>query len=540
MAEQPVSQFQIRLPLILAATLAAGMFIGQQLPRYGRHVQPTGNFTVGGGNSAIDEVLSFIDARYVDTVDIGRLKGNMIEQALLQLDPHSIYISPDELQASTEDMNGGFEGVGIEFIMVDDTIQVVTPLNGGPSEAAGIMAGDKLITINDSMVAGVKIANGSIYKQLRGPKGSVVKLGILRGREINLRYFDIVRDRIAVNSVEIAYMIDEQTGYIKVNRFTANTYNEFMEALRPLAEERGLQHLILDLRGNPGGYLEEATQMLSQVFPEGKLLVYTEGRSEQRREYKSNGRARFNIQEVAVLIDEGSASASEIMAGAIQDHDRGWIVGRRTFGKGLVQEEYPLSDGGALRLTVARYYTPSGRCIQRAYKGQKDYAHEDLRRLKSGELTNGQFKLADSTQFYTGMGRLVYAGGGITPDVFVPFDTSFISPYFNVLNQQMPQFVARWLENPAHTAAIPTDLNAFLALNIPDTWINDLAAFVEKNGTQRNEKALQKAQSELKMRLKARLARIKFSEEAQYHVINTHDPVVEKAWQLIRDRKALK
>jgi carboxyl-terminal processing protease len=540
MAEQPVSRLQIRLPLILAATLAAGMFIGQQLPRYGRHIQPAGNFSTGSSTNAVDEVLSFIDARYVDTVNVNSLKGAMIEQALAQLDPHSIYISPDELQASTEDMNGGFEGVGIEFIMVDDTIQVVTPLAGGPSEAAGILGGDKLIYINDSLVAGVKISNGAIYKQLRGTKGSVVKLGIRRGRENTLRYFDIVRDRIKVNSVEIAYMLDEQVGYIKVNRFTANTYNEFMEALRPLTEERGLQHLLLDLRGNPGGYLEEATQMLSQIFPEGKLLVYTEGRSEQRRDYKSNGRARFNIQNVALLIDEGSASASEIMAGAVQDHDRGWIVGRRTFGKGLVQEEYPLSDGGALRLTVARYYTPSGRCIQRAYKNQKDYAREDVRRLESGELTNGQFKLSDSTQFYTGLGRLVYAGGGIAPDVFVPFDTSFISPYFNVLNQQLPQFVARWLENPAHAAAIPSDLNQFLALEIPDAWINDLATFVQKNGTARQETAFKNAQKELKMRLKARLARLKFSEEAQYRVINGHDEALKTAWQLLRDNKPLK
>jgi carboxyl-terminal processing protease len=373
MSDQAPKSFQIRLPLILAATLAAGMFIGQQLPHADRQFSLMSAGRSGQSTGTLDEVLRYIDALYVDSVNVDKLKERAINALLDGLDPHSVYISPDELQAVEEDMSGGFEGIGVEFLMVDDTMQVVTPLSGGPSEAAGILPGDKIVMINDTTIAGVKMENGEIFRRLRGPKGSMVKISIQRGRENALRHFQISRDIIAVKSVETAYMIDDRTGYIKINRFSARTYQEFMEALRPMVEEQGMANLLLDLRGNPGGYLNEATSLLSQFFGEGKLLVYTQGRKDDRREYKSTGRARFNIQHIAVLIDEGSASASEIVAGALQDHDRGWVVGRRSFGKGLVQEQYPLQDGGALRLTISRYYTPSGRSIQRTYANGVDY-----------------------------------------------------------------------------------------------------------------------------------------------------------------------
>lgn len=532
--QQMPSKFQVRLPLILAVTLAVGMFIGQQLPRYETNARFIPESKAGPVAGTLDEILRYIEARYVDTVGADQLKNSAIEHLLEQLDPHSVYITPEELQAVEDDMSGGFEGVGIEFLMVDDTIQVVTPLAGGPSEAAGILPGDKIVTINDTVVAGVKIDNGRIYKKLRGPKGSSVRLGILRGREQTLRSFNIVRDVIPVKSVDVAYMLDAATGYAKINRFSARTYQEFAEAVGPLAET-GMHNLVLDLRGNPGGYLEEATDLLSQFFPDGKLLVYTEGRTERRREYKSNGRTQFNIANVAVLIDEGSASASEIVAGAVQDWDRGWVIGRRSFGKGLVQEQYPLGDGGALRLTVARYFTPSGRCIQRDYKHDRDYDHEAERRLENGELSDAsRIKYADSTKYYTGMGRVVYGGGGISPDIFIPIDTSFTNEYFFEVRQRIPQFAARWMEN-RDRATMPANLKDFVrSFTVSDAALNELIAYADKQGIKPNEAELKQCRNELKLQLKARIAKILFHDEGLYAVFNDDDPAVEKALQVLK------
>ncbi len=528
-----------RLPLLLALTLAAGMFIGQQLPRSSRHFkssldQPTSS------ESVLDQIVQFVKARYVDTVDMASIKERAIRNVLDQLDPHSVYITPEEALAVDEDMKGGFDGIGIEFIMLDDTIQIVTPMPSGPSERAGLLAGDRIVTINDSTVAGVKMDNGRIYKMLRGNKGTEVRLGILRGREMALRPVTVLRDRIAVNSIESAYMLTDRTGYIKVSRFNANTHSEFMEALRKMVEEKNLANLVLDLRGNPGGYLEEATQMLSQFFPEDKLLVYTEGRTDSRQEYKSTGRARFNISQVAILIDEGSASASEIMAGAIQDHDRGWVIGRRSYGKGLVQEEYPLNNDGRLRLTVARYYTPSGRCIQRAYKGNKKYGDEESQRLHAGELTDAsKVKQGDTTKFYTGMGRVVYSGGGITPDVFIPLDTSYFNDLFNEMNKHLPQFVSRWMDQ--NKAGLPTNEQQFMEqYTVSDETVHALADYAVQHGAHRNDRQLAVARSEAKLRIKARIARILFGDNAQFKVINADDPAVEKALQLIGSNAALK
>lgn len=535
MSEQPApSKFQTRLPLLLALTLAVGMFIGQQLPRTNAHIQST-SISHGGSASILDEIMQFVNARYVDTVDVNSIKEKAIKSLLDELDPHSVYISPEEAQVVEDDMNGSFVGIGVEFIMLDDTIQVVTPMPGGPSESVGIMPGDKIISINDTTVAGVHIETSKIYKKLRGEKGSEVRLGIRRGKESTQRNFTVIRDNIPVKSVETAYMLDDKTGYIKINRFTAKTYNEFMEALRPMAEEQGMSNLTIDLRGNPGGYLEEATQMLSQFFPEGKLLVYTEGRSDNRQEYKSNGRARFNIQNIAVLIDEGSASASEILAGAIQDHDRGWVIGRRSYGKGLVQEEYPLSNQGRLRLTVARYFTPSGRCIQRVYKNNKNYAKEEMLRLNNGELTDStKVKVSDSTAFYTGMGRVVYAGGGITPDVFIPLDTTYFNAFFDQLNHNLPQFLSRWMDENGRNALPATEDEFVKTYKVTDQTVEALAQYTVKQGATYNAAQLAKCKNELKLRLKARIARLIFGNKAEYRVINNDDPAIAKALQVMK------
>ncbi len=526
-------KLQTRLPLLLAAALAVGMFIGQQLPHYDRNFRLESKRAFNSGT--LEEILRYVEAKYVDTVDVESLRTRAIEQLLDELDPHSVYISPDELKAVEDDMNGEFEGVGIEFIVLDDTIQVVAPLSGGPSEVAGILAGDKIVRINDSIIAGIKIETGKIYNKLRGPKGSKVKIGILRGKETTLRNFDVERDVIPVKSLEVAYMLDEHTGYFKISRFNSNTYQEFMQSLTPMVEEQGLQKLVLDLRGNPGGYLEEATEMLSQFFPDGKLLVYTQGRSGQRKDYESNGRARFDIHNVAVLIDEGSASASEIVAGAVQDWDRGWVIGRRSFGKGLVQEQYPLSNGGAMRLTVSRYFTPSGRCIQRDYKNGQEYDKESERRLKNGELGDeSKIQQGDTTKYYTGQGRVVFGGGGITPDVFIPVDTTFSSKYFSDVRQEIPQFISRWRETHDR-ATLPATLAEFVQkYTISDQMLEELATYAENHGTPKNPGDLAKSRAELKLQLKARLAKTLFGDEGLFRVLNDDDPAVDKAIQVLK------
>lgn len=530
-------KMQTRLPILLAVTLAAGMFIGQQLPHGGDNFSfspgPARSLSPAAGT--LDEVLRYIQAKYVDTVDIESVKAGALNHLLEKLDPHSVYISPDEMEAVQEDMSGNFEGIGIEFLIVEDTIQVVAPLSGGPSEAAGMLAGDKIVRIGDSTVAGVKIDNGRIYKMLRGAAGSQVKIAVLRGAEKTVREFNITRDLIPVHSVDVAYMLDEATGYFKINRFSAQTHQEFMSALRPLVEEKGMRNLLLDLRGNPGGYLNEATDLLSQIFPEGKLLVYTKGRAESRRDYKSSGRARFKIENVAVLIDEGSASASEIVAGAVQDHDRGWVIGRRSYGKGLVQEQYPLEDGGALRLTVARYFTPSGRCIQRDYKNGEDYDAEEERRLHSGELSDGKkMKVADSTAFYTGMGRVVFGGGGIIPDVFIPLDTAFANHYFFEVRRLVPEFAARWTENRGKNFFTGSLAEFVRGYAVSDEMLEELLAYTEKSGVKRNAAQLARCTPELKLQLKARLAKLLFKDEGLYTVLNDDDPAVEKARQVLK------
>jgi carboxyl-terminal processing protease len=539
MEDQTTSRFQVRLPLVLAATLAAGMFIGQQLPRSDKSARFVPRNPAATEAGLLGEIMRFVQARYVDTVDIAALKTAAIDQLLKQLDPHSVYITPDEVQAVADEMSGGFEGIGIEYLLVDDTIQVVTPMSGGPSETAGILAGDKIIAINDTLVAGVKIENGAIFKKLRGEKGSQVKIGLLRNREKNLRYFNILRDVIPMKSVDVALMLDQRTGYIKINRFSARTSQEFMEGLQPMVEKQGMQSLVIDLRGNPGGYMNEAAEMLSQLFPEGKLLVYTKGRTEDRRDYKSSGRAQFDIRNVAVLIDEGSASASEIVAGAIQDHDRGWVLGRRSYGKGLVQEQYPLQDGGALRLTVSRYYTPSGRSIQRDYKKDEAYDHEAGRRLQNGELTDqNKIKQADSTLlYYTGMGRPVYGGGGITPDVFIPLDTSFTNRYYYELRRFVPQFAARWMENRNRSELPGTIAELVQKFNVSDGMMDELVAYAEKQGVGKDAALLAKCRQELSIQVKARIAKILFQEQGLYAVLNDEDPAVEKALQLLRDNE---
>jgi carboxyl-terminal processing protease len=481
--------------------------------------------TYSGGNGRVEELIRYVEARYVDEVDKEELTATAIQSILDKLDPHSSYIPSKELQEVNDQLDGDFDGIGIEFFILDDTLLVVTPLAGGPSEAVGIMAGDKIVMIEDSIVAGKDKNVREITGMLRGKKGTDVRIGVLRGSQGNLLEFTITRDAIPMNSVDVGMMLDEKTGYIRLSRFSAKTYEEFMKALEPLVEEHKMEDLVIDLRGNPGGYLQQATRILSQLFKEKqKLLVFTEGRKTGRNEYNTSGMPFFDVNNIVVLIDEGSASASEIVAGAIQDRDRGVIVGRRSFGKGLVQEQYELSDGSALRLTVAKYYTPSGRSIQKPYDDKEDYAHDFMDRMESGELSGEKdAEVTDSTQYHTTNGHVVYGGGGIIPDVFVPLDTTMFSDTYTALRQQLSRYVYRFMENPDRDFSEYTLQTFKTDFNVDDEMFMDFVEFVRAEDAEINEVDLAKCKADIQNRLKAQIARQLYREEGLYGILLEKD-----------------
>ncbi len=375
---------------------------------------------------------SAIENLYVDKIDNAELVESAIRGMLKELDPHSTYLTPDEVEKSNESLQGNFDGIGIQFNMIEDTLFVVQPLPNGPSEKVGILAGDRIITVNDTTIAGVKMSQENIMKRLRGPKGTEVKIGVKRQGLDELVYFNVIRDKIPVNTVDAAYMAADGVGYIKVSSFGLTTLQEFREKMKEL-QSAGAKSLILDLQGNGGGYLHAAVELANEFLERDQLIVYTEGRRSPRSGYRATGNGMFRKGKLVVLIDEFSASASEIVSGAIQDWDRGTVVGRRSFGKGLVQRPIEFHDGSMIRLTIAQYFTPVGRCIQKPYGEDIDYAADIVKRLESGELTNADsIHLPDSLKYQTKIkGRTVYGGGGIMPDVFVPLDTTRTNKYYS-------------------------------------------------------------------------------------------------------------
>lgn len=390
------------------------------------------NAQITNPSEKLDGLLFFLENYYLEKIDREALIEAALEGLLNELDPHSYYLPPRELKASEEALNGNFEGIGVQFNIHNDTILVVSPISGGPSERLGIRSGDRIIYIEDTLVAGKKISNNDVFRWLRGKKGSIVNVKILRSGLPDLLDFAIVRDKIPVFSMDAAFMLTPEIGYLKLNRFAETTVDEFKEGWAKL-KTLGAKDLIMDLQGNSGGYLMAATGILDHFFPKGKLLVYTQGLHSERRNFLANGNPMLLHNRLIVLVDEGSASASEIVAGAIQDHDRGLVIGRRSFGKGLVQNTFPMPDGSAYRLTTARYFTPSGRFIQAPYnEGTEKYYQDLANRFDKGELTDsGKAKIPDSLAFKTSKGRTVYGGAGIMPDVFVPLDTSFFSVCLN-------------------------------------------------------------------------------------------------------------
>ena len=522
---QPENKYNVWQPLLLSLVMVAGMFIGYKLN--GEIARPSIQ-KVKNQNAdpkgSVDEVLKFIEAKYVDEVDQQDVIEEAIRNIVDELDPHSNYIPSRYLRDINDSIEGNFEGIGVEYLVYKDTIVVLEVTKNGPSDKIGLLAGDKIIAVDDSTIAGLELKNSEIIDFLKGPKGSIVSVDVLRGKEI--KNFQIKRDQIELPSVDAAYMLNDEVAYIKINRFSSTTYREYMEAFERMVKEDNAQHIVIDLRQNPGGLLKEATNILSQIFKEkGKLLVYTEGRTSKRIEYKTTGKNFFSVDKVAVLIDEGSASGSEILAGAIQDWDRGVLVGRRSFGKGLVQEQYPLKGGAALRLTVARYYIPSGRSIQKDYTDIETYRNDYHQRILSGELlVQDSFKLEDTTTYYTNKKREVYSSSGVSPDIFIPMNRFYIDADRFKISDQIPIFAYENLDK--FRSDDIQDIESFLSSEvITDAHFDEFWQSIE--GDLKTDKEVHK--EEIKILIKSRVAKHLFGDLGMHKTLNYTDPFIVEA-----------
>ncbi|MDA3879409.1 MAG: S41 family peptidase [Prolixibacteraceae bacterium] len=485
-------------------------------------------------------LLRLIDSYYADSTDLEKITETAIVKMLAELDPHSVYISKEEVEKMNEPLQGSFEGIGISFNILRDTLLVVQTIPGGPSEKVGLQAGDRIIEIDEEDVAGVSLTNQMVFDRLRGEKGTKVSVSILRRSEKGMLDFEIIRDKIPIHSLDASYMLDGNTGYIKLNRFSATTTSEFVEAIKELKQAGQLQNLVLDLRGNGGGYLKAAHEISDQFLESGRMIVYTEGLTNPRKNYTATYSGEFERGKLVVLIDGGSASASEIVSGAVQDWDRGIVIGRRSFGKGLVQQPYYLTDGSMVRLTTAHYYTPSGRCIQKPYEnGLADYRHDMAARLESGELFNADsMDLDESLKNSTLINqRDVYGGGGVIPDIYIPLDTSANYAYYNRLIRQsvVNQFVLDYVDlNRNDFKNQYPDFSMFKKeYVVTGDLLEDLWREGDKKGIERDDDALDFTKGRAKRHIKALIARDLWSANEFYEVINGDDDEVLKALEVL-------
>jgi carboxyl-terminal processing protease len=519
------------LPALISVAVVAGIFIGFLLP--GKSVSPQ-HSNIRTRNEKITTILNAIEARYVDSVNRVQLTEAAIPAILKKLDPHSIYIPAKDLQRANEPLQGNFEGIGISFNMLTDTILVISTIPGGPSEKLGLQAGDKILYVNDSLVAGKRIGDEKVMGLLKGPRGTVVNVKILRNGHRDLLSFNITRDKIPIYSIDVAYMINKNTGYIRINNFAMTTYDEFMKGLREL-KAKGMMKLIVDLRGNSGGIMESATLIANQFLDKGQLIVYTQGRTQPRAEARATGKGEFETGDLVILIDEWSASASEILAGAVQDNDRGTIIGRRSFGKGLVQESIPFSDGSAMRLTVARYYTPTGRSIQKPYtNGYEEYYNDLSLRLDRKEFeVSDSIHFNDSLKFTTPGGRTVYGGGGIMPDKFVPVDTSGVSVYFVRIRPSIYQYALKYTENNRETLKRFTEANELEKYLDKQGLLTQFAGFAAKNGIKTDPEGLKTSEHIIHTQLKAYIARNILDNKGFYPIWEQIDTTLKYAIEFL-------
>lgn len=537
MSEYKNTKYQIRLPLILAIGLAGGIFIGATFSE-SSPVQNDLNKDI----QKFKEVLTLVDRNYVDEVNTSDLVEDAIAHMLNKLDPHSYYISAKDKVAANEDLQGNFEGIGIEFNIFKDTIVVVTPLSGGPSESLGIMSGDQIIAIDDKNVAGVGFTNRDVQKHLKGPKGSQVKVTIKRKNKKTPIDFEIIRDKIPQYSVDASYMIDDEKGYIKISRFAATTYEEFRAAMIKLKGE-GMTKLVLDLQGNGGGYMNHAINIADEFIAGDKKIVYTLGK-ESRYNSQANGQRKglFEEGELIVLVNEGSASASEIVTGALQDNDRALVVGRRSFGKGLVQAPMDLSDGSEMRLTISRYYTPSGRSIQKPYDDLEDYSGDLIARYKHGEFFSADsIQFNDSLKYETLSGRSVYGGGGIMPDYFVPLDTSSNSTYLNKLfiSNSIQEFTFKYVNDNKQMLADMDYKDYFNTFKVSKQMRDELASIGKGNGVKPDFNDMNKNQALFDLHIRAQIARQIWDNEGFYPIFNQTNEVLQQAVKLFDQAEKL-
>lgn len=522
------------MPLWLALCVVIGVLIGTF---YTSHFSGNRLNIINSGSSRLSNLLHIIDDQYVDSVNIDELVEKALPEILAELDPHSVYISAKDVQMATDDLKGSFSGVGIEFTIREDTIHIQNVIKDGPADKAGILAGDKIVSIDNRPFVGKSVTTEEAMHRLKGQKGSKVKIGVRRFGEKETKYFILTRGDITMKSITATYMLDDSTGYMRIKNFGERTYAEMLASLQQL-NLQGADHLVIDLRDNSGGYLESAVQMAEEFLKKDQLVVYTEGRKSPRKEYRSRGKGSYQQIPLVVLINEGSASASEIFAGAIQDNDRGVIIGRRSFGKGLVQQQIQFPDGSMIRLTIARYYTPSGRCIQKPFKpgDNADYEQDILSRYQHGEFFSQDSIKHTGPAYHTNNGRIVYGGGGITPDIFVPEDTTAVTSYYKeaAVSGLILQYAFQYTDNNRQTLKKFTEMQPLSEYLTGRNLVDDFANYAEKNGLRRRNNLIRKSHGLLENYINSRIIYNMLDEQAWNQYLNRNDEMIRQAREVFK------
>ena len=525
------------MPLMMAACVVVGILFGTF---FANHFSSNRLNIINSGSSRLNNLLNIVNDQYVDAVNMDSLMERAIPQILADLDPHSVYISAKDVQTATDDLKGSFSGVGIEFVIREDTVHVQGVIKNGPAERAGILAGDKIVMVDDKPFVGKEVTNEEAMHRLKGPKDTKVKIGVLRYGDNKMKQFTVTRGEIPTHSVTATYMLDDETGYIRIKSFGENTYPEMLIALAELSQQ-GFENLVIDLRDNTGGYLMSAVQIVNEFLPKNKLIVYTEGRKSPRQDYRSDGRGSYQKIPLIVLINEASASASEIFAGAIQDNDRGTVIGRRSFGKGLVQKQLDFPDGSMIRLTIARYYSPSGRCIQKPYTpGESNYEEDLLVRYQHGEFFSQDSIKHTGPAYHTGIGRTVYGGGGITPDIFVPEDTTNITSYYKQASMSglILQFAFQYTDENRPKLSTFREMPKLSDYLVKQNTVDKFATYADKKGLQRRNLMIQKSHTLLERYINSRIIYNIMDEDAWIQYLNQDDPVIIKALNVFRNHAA--
>lgn len=517
------------MPLWMALCMVLGIMIGSF---YANHFSGNRLTVINNGSSRLNNLLRIIDDQYVDPVNIDSLVEKAIPTILSELDPHSVYISAKDAQTAADDLNGSFSGVGIEFTIRQDTIHVQNVIKNGPAEKAGIIAGDKIVYVDGKKFVGKQVTNEEAMHRLKGPSGSKAKIGVQRYGHKGIISYTVTRAEIPTKTITATYMLDDNTGYIKVKNFGEKTYPELLVALANL-QQHGFKNLVIDLRDNPGGYLQSAVQMANEFLPAKRLIVYTQGRKSPRQNYYSDGHGAYQNIPLVVLINEGSASAAEIFTGAMQDNDRATVIGRRSFGKGLVQQQIPFSDGSLIRLTIARYYTPSGRCIQKPYVDgdDQDYAQDLIERYQHGEYFSRDSIKHTGPAYHTSIGRVVYGGGGITPDIFVPEDTTGMTSYYKeaAMSGLILQFAFTYTDNNRQKMKDFKEMLELAAYLKQQNTVGQFVDYADKHGLQRRNLLIRKSHSLLEKYIDGRIIYNMLDEQALNEYLNQGDPDVVTA-----------